>query len=121
MFSRGGRGQVYDLNAELGKEILATAAVKILAPRLEAVTISFGGQNHTLRLGERIGIPTGAEVTVREISLAEGQPLSAPRFTLGGKPFSAQLPQTLTMPGFAANLAVFEGEVLAGKVLWFPK
>ncbi|UQZ89982.1 hypothetical protein C4J81_12520 [Deltaproteobacteria bacterium Smac51] len=120
-FSRGGKGLVYDINAERGKTVLASASIKILVPKLESVTISFGGKTHTLKLGGRIGIPVGTPVTVQKVVLAEGMPFSKPRFTLGGRNFSAKLPQTLTMPSFAANLAVFEDGELAGKVLWFPK
>lgn len=120
-FSRGGWGQVYDLNAELGKDIVATAAIKIQSPRLESVTFTVNGQRHTMKLGGRFGIAPGTAVTVEQVTLAEGQPLAAPRFTLGGREFSAKLPQTIIMPGFAANVAVFEGGHLAGKVLWFPK
>jgi hypothetical protein len=119
-FSRGGQGLVYDLNAELGKDILATAAIKIMAPRLATVTFTAGGQTRTVTLGSRTGIPAGTPVTVEKIELAEGLKLTKPRFTLGGKDFSTNLPQTVTMPGFAANVAVFEDGQLAGKVLWFP-
>lgn len=119
-FSRGGQGQVYDLNAELGKDVLASASLKIVAPRLAEVTVSFGGQRHRLRLGSRTHIPAGTAVTVEAVTLADGLALRRPRFTLGGQEFPASLPQTLTMPGFAANLAVFDGPALAGKVLWTP-
>ncbi|MDL2226252.1 M14/M99 family metallopeptidase [Deltaproteobacteria bacterium OttesenSCG-928-M10] len=120
-FSVRQRGQVYELNAERGKDILASCAIKIVQPKLESVTFNIGEKTHTLKLGGRLGIPAGTKVTVTEIRLAGGLTLNRPRFTLGGRAFPPDLPQTLTMPSIAVNLAVFNGEALAGKVMWFPR
>ncbi len=117
-FSKGRRGREYELNAEKGKEVLASAIVEIVQPRLDSVSFSINGQTHTLKLGQRLPIAPGAKVRLTDVKLVDGQELSNPRFTLGGRPFPAELPQTLTMPSFAANLAVFNGQALAGKVTW---
>ncbi len=117
-FSEGQKGRVYKINAEVGKDVISSCSIKLVSPKLEAVTIEVDGRKHTLKLGGRLPIVPGSQVTVHNIELAGGRKLSNPRYTLGGKPFSSDLPQTLTMPGFGANLAVFNGEVLAGKVLW---
>ncbi len=120
-FSVRQRGEVYELNAEQGKTVLAGCSIKLIQPKLASVTFAIEGRSHTLKLGGRQGIPAGTEVTVTEVTLADGQTLTKPRFTLGGRAFPSELPQTLTMPKFAANLAVFNGEALAGKVMWFPR
>ena len=120
-FSHRQRGQSYALNAEVGKDVVASCTIKLVQLKLASVTFEFNGREHTLKLGGRLGIPTGAEVTVTAVELADGRELVNPRFTLGGRVFPADLPQTLTMPGFAVNLAVFNGDALAGKVMWFPK
>lgn len=117
-FSKGRRGREYELNAEKGKEILASAIVEIVQPKLESVNFTINGQAHTLKLGQRLTIASGTKVVLTNVTLANGQELSNPRLTLGGRPFPAELPQTLTMPSFAANLAVFNGQALAGKVTW---
>ena len=120
-FSHRQRGQVYDLNAEIGKDVVATSSLKLTSLRLASVTFEVGGNTHTLKLGGRMGLPAGARVTITDVELADGQELTNPRFTLGGKAFPSDLPQTVEMPGFAANLAVFNGDALAGKVTWFPR
>lgn len=120
-FSVGQRGQVYEINAERGNDILASCSIKIVQPKLESVTFSIDGKSYNLKLGGRRGIPAGATVTVTEIKLTEGLALNQPRFTLGGRPFPSDLPQTLTMPSIAVNLAVFNGDTLAGKVTLFPR
>jgi len=117
-FSEGQKGRVYKINAEVGKDVIAFCTVKLIPPQLASVTIEVEGRRHTLKLGGRLPIAPGTEVTVLNIELAGGRTLSNPRFTLGGKEFPADLPQTLTMPGYGANLAVFNGATLAGKVLW---
>lgn len=119
-FSVRQKGQIYEINAENGKEILAACSIKITKPRLESVTIEFDGKTRQLKAGSYITIPIGTEVTVTEIRLAEGQVLTQPRYTLGGRHFDSALPQILKMPSFAVNLAVFNGEALTGKVMWSP-
>ncbi|GHV57240.1 hypothetical protein FACS189460_3450 [Deltaproteobacteria bacterium] len=119
-FSAGGRGQQYNINAELGKTVLASAVLKIAKPRLESVTFAVDGRTQTLKAGERAGLPAGAAVTLTEVKLAGGLSLSRPRYTLGGRPLAPELPQTLAVPAFAANLAVYNGDTLAGKVTWAP-
>ncbi|MDR0882173.1 MAG: hypothetical protein LBP55_06490 [Candidatus Adiutrix sp.] len=120
-FSLGQKGQVYPLNAEFGQKVLASASLKIVKPALAAITVELNGQSHRLKPWGRLGVPTGGPVTITAVELAGGRPLSNPRFTLGGKPFDPDLPQTLTMPNFNANLAVFNGEELAGKVTLVAK
>ncbi|MDR2075452.1 MAG: hypothetical protein LBP61_00735 [Desulfovibrio sp.] len=119
-FSEGGRGEVYAVNAEQGKTILASCSLKLVRPVLESVTVRVKGQTRVLRRGSRTHIAAGAGVEVLSASLAGGLSLQAPRFTLGGRPFPADLPQTVTMRSIALNLAVFEGNVLTGKVTWVP-
>ncbi|MDR1045670.1 MAG: succinylglutamate desuccinylase/aspartoacylase family protein [Candidatus Adiutrix sp.] len=120
-FSVGQRGRDYEINAEVGPEVRASCSIRLTPPKLVSATIEIDGRRQTLTPGGRFGIPPGAEVTVLAVELADGRELGNPRFTLGGKPFPAELPQTLKMPGFGVNLAVFNGEVLAGKVLWALK
>ena len=120
-FSVDQNGQVYEINAERGKEILASCALKLVKPRLATVTLEVDGVSRIIKLGGLINVAPGSPVTVTEITLAGGHLLTNPRFTLGGKSFSTNLPQTLTMPSFAANLAVFNGNMLAGKVMLVPR
>ena len=119
-FSVDGRGRDYAINAEKGKSILASATLRILKPRLEAVTVVVNGETRRLPVGSRTLLSEGASVTVTEIKLAEGLTLSRPAYTLGGRPLSSDLPLALTVPSFAANLAVFNGETLAGKITLAP-
>lgn len=120
-FSVGRQGQVYEINAERGKEVLASCALKLVKPRLSSVTVEVDGVSRIIKMGGFINIAPGTPVTVAKVKLADGKTLTNPRFTLGGKMFSPDLPQTLTMPSFAVNLAVFNGSTLAGKVMWAPK
>jgi hypothetical protein len=119
-FSENRRGEVYAVNAELGRTVLATCFLKILRPTLESVTVRFDGRTRILPRGSRTHIADGAKVEVVSVTMEGGLVLQAPRFTLGGRHFSADLPQTLTMRGIALNLAVFEGDALTGKVTWVP-
>lgn len=120
-FSEGGKGEVYPINAELGKKVLASCSIKIVRPVLESVTVLMAGQEKVLRLGSRTLIPVGAKVELLSVSLKGDLELQNPRFTLAGHAFPANLPQTLTMRDIAINLAVFDGEVLMGKITWVPK
>lgn len=120
-FSLGQKGQIYPLNAEVSREVLASASIRLVQPRLASVTLEVDGQSHTIKAWGRLGIPTGSQFTVTGVELAGGLSLGNPKFTLGGVPFSADLPQTLTMPSFNANLAVFSGETLTGKVTLVAK
>ena len=120
-FSVDQKGQVYEINAERGKQILASCAIKLVKPKLATVTVEVDGVSRTIKLGGYINIAPDTPVTVTEIKLAGGHVLTNPRFTLGGKSFAADLPQTLAMPSFAVNLAVFNGNMLAGKVMWVPR
>lgn len=115
------KGQAYELNAENGPEIVAGCVLKLVKPKLASVTLEFNGQTESIEQGHKIFIRPGTKVTIIEVSLADGLELTNPRFTLGGQGFPAKLPQTLEMPPKAVNLAVFNGSVLAGKVLWNPK
>jgi len=120
-FSQGGRGRDYAINAEQGRTVLASATLSIIKPRLESVTIVAGGETLVLPLGSRTILPEGSAFTVTEIKLAEGLTLNQPAYTLGGKPLDSELPLNLSVPSFAANLAVFNGEALAGKVTLVPR
>ena len=92
-----------------------------MKPKLASVTIRIGDKTESLALGKRIFIPAGTLVELTEVILEDGFVLSNPYFTLGGHGFPAILPQTFTMPGMAVNLAVFNGNVLAGKVTLIPR
>lgn len=120
-FSVGQKGQVYPLNAEISREVMATVAIRLVPPRLATVTLEVDGRSRTLKAWGRLPVSTDSQFTVTGVELAEGLSLTNPRFTLGGQPFEADLPQTLTMPSFNANLAVFNGETLAGKVTLVAK
>ncbi len=122
-FSVRQKGTAYELLAEKKQAVLASSTLKLVPPRLQSVTFEVNGQSQTVKIGNRHGIPAGTDVTVTEVKLASGRTLSAPRFTLGGHPFPGgnELPQTVTMPDYNANLAVFNGEELAGKITWFPR
>ena len=120
-FSVGGKGEIYPINAEVGKNILASCSIKLVQPKLASVTIKIDEKAETLALGKRIAIPVGTSIELTEIILANGFILSNPRFTLGGRGFPATLPQKLTMPSIAVNLAVFNGDILAGKVTLVPR
>jgi hypothetical protein len=120
-FSEGRKGEVYSLNAELGKNILASCALKIALPKLETVTVRLNGERKVLPLNSRTAITPGAKVELLEIKLRNGGRLNKPRLTLAGRPLPSTLPQTLRMHDIAINLAVFDGDTLAGKVTWLPK
>ncbi|MDR1677507.1 MAG: hypothetical protein LBS44_03850 [Deltaproteobacteria bacterium] len=121
-FSKVVKGRrVYQLGAEHGPELLASAYLEITQPRLKSVTLVVGGQEKVLALGQRWGVTSGTPVTVKEINLDNELELVNPRFTLGGRAFPSNLPQTLTMPSIAVSLAVFTDNELAGKVVIFPK
>jgi hypothetical protein len=111
---------VYQLGAEDGKTLLAAAYIEVLSPKLKSVTLESGGQIKTLTIGQRWGLAPESKVTVLEVLLEGDLIATSPRYTLGGKVFSANLPQTLIMPNIAVSLAVFSREELAGKVVLFP-
>ena len=115
-----GKGEEYAINAELGETILSSCSIRLVQPVLESVTVRFGGQTKVLRLGSRTPIVPGTPVEVVGITLKGGHIPGNPRYTLAGRSFSVALPQTLTMREIAINLAVFNGDVLAGKITWVP-
>lgn len=119
--SEGSRGEVYAINAEQGKTILASCSIRLVQPVLESVTVHFDGRTRVLRLGSRTPIRVGSQVELLEVTLQGGHKLGKPRYTLAGHPVPATLPQTLTMREIAINLAVFNNDTLAGKVTWLPK
>jgi hypothetical protein len=120
-FSVGKKAQVYEINAEVGSRVTASCSLKIAMPKLASATLEIGGQTRVVKAGGRLSIDVGVPVKVVRVDLADGRTLARPRYTLGGRPLAAQLPQTIVMPSFAVNLAVFNGETLAGKILWAPK
>ncbi|MDR3154261.1 MAG: hypothetical protein LBW85_08350 [Deltaproteobacteria bacterium] len=121
-FSLKGSGEfpVYQLGAELGKEILAKAYIEVVSLRLESAVFVRDGKEKVLRLAERWHVPAGASLTLKEVRLKGGIPLENPRITLGGRPVPAELPQNLVMPKIAVSLAVFSKGELAGKVVLYP-
>ena len=120
-FSIGGKGEIYRINAEVGRNVLASCAIRLVPPKLDSVTIQIDDKSERLALGKRISIPADTSIELTEVMLENGFILSNPRFTLGGHGLPAILPQTLAMPGIAVNLAVFNGDVLAGKVTLVPR
>ncbi|MDR0549201.1 MAG: hypothetical protein LBI10_07315 [Deltaproteobacteria bacterium] len=110
----------YRLGAELGQELLFKAYLAVKAPVLKKVTLIIDGVTRDLNLGGRLMVKAGTLVTVKDVTLVEGAPLIKPRYTLGGRPFSANLPRTVVMPNLAVSLAVFSDGVLAGKVVLAP-
>jgi hypothetical protein len=115
-----GPATAFQLGAENGPELLAAAYLEIVSPKLQSVRLSSDGVERTLSLGQRWNLKPGVKVTVLEVALAGDLPLSAPRYTLGGRSFPADLPQTLVMPDLAVSLAVFSHGELAGKVVLAP-
>jgi hypothetical protein len=121
-FSRDGKGELYPLNAELGDNtVLAGCTIRIVAPGLETVTVRFGGETKILKPGSRTRIAPGTKVEFLGAALRGGLEPRNPRYTLAGHAFPADLPQTLTMRDIAINLAVFDGDILLGKVTWTPR
>ena len=118
--SESGKGEVYAINAELGKQVFAACSVRLVKPVLESATVRFGEKTMVLRPGTRTPFAPGSKIELLEVALKGGHRLGVPRFTLAGHPFSANLPRTLTMRDIAINLAVFNGDVLAGKITWVP-
>jgi hypothetical protein len=110
----------YQLGAEDGQKILFKAYLEIQEPVLKSVTLEIDGQISTLLLGRRLTVKAGSPITLSEVTLEGNLPLNKPRFTLGGRAFPANLPQTVTMPNLAVSLAVFSEGDLAGKVVLVP-
>ncbi|MDR2422108.1 MAG: hypothetical protein LBE01_01875 [Deltaproteobacteria bacterium] len=110
----------YQLGAEDGKKLLFKAYLEILEPKLKKVTLTVDGKTHELALGGRLKVKAGSQVLVEAVELAGGLPLTNAKLTLGGRPFSAALPQTVAMPNLAVALAVFSDGQLAGKVVLAP-
>ena len=120
-FSEGRKGEVYAINAELGKTILAFCSIRIAQPQRVAVTLRYMDQTRTLSFGSRIAIPVGAKVELLEVVVPGGPKSGGLRYTLAGHPLPVRVPQTLTMRDIAINLAVFDGDVLIGKITWVPQ
>jgi hypothetical protein len=112
--------RVYQLGAEHGPKLLTAAYLNITQPKLKSVTLEVNGQEKVLTLGQRWGLKPGTPVKVKEVLLDNQLELTNPRYTLGGRSFPHQLPQTITMPSIAVSLAVFTDDDLAGKVVLFP-
>jgi hypothetical protein len=119
-YSVKGKGDMYAVRAEQGRRVLASCFIKLVQPKLAAVTLRFKGNTKTVGAGKYIDIPSGAQVEILEVSLADGVKASNLRLTLGGHPVAPALPQTCIMRDIALNLAVFNGNALAGKVTWTP-
>jgi hypothetical protein len=125
-FSEGRGGEVYAINAELGKQLVASCSLRIIQPRMmqakaACVSIRYLDKTRTLSLGSRVAIPAGTQVELLEFS-SQGSP-SFPRlrFTLAGHALPAKLPQSFTMRDIAINLAVFNDNTLIGKVTLLPQ
>ena len=119
-FSENKAGEVYRLNAELGKEILNSCSIRLSQPTLASVTVRIAGETRILPLGSRTAVAPGTPVEFLEVAMSGGRPLTRPRFTLAGRPLPPDLPQTLIMRDIAINLAIFDDELLTGKVTWVP-
>lgn len=119
--SEGRQGEVYAINAELGKKTLATAKIRIVKLKLASVTVKIDGQTKVLPLASRTPIVPGAKVELLAVTMEGGLVLDQPRYTLAGHPLPNTLPQTLIMRDIAINLAVFNADTLAGKVTWLVK
>ncbi|MDR1396055.1 MAG: hypothetical protein LBK52_07800 [Deltaproteobacteria bacterium] len=117
----GPRFPTYQLGAEDGPRILFKAYLEIREPVLKEVAVVAEGRKKVLKLGQRLTVKAGSPVTVQSVTLEGDLPLAKPRLTLGGRPFSASLPQEVTMPPIAVSLAVFTDGVLAGKVVLVPR
>jgi predicted deacylase len=135
-FSEGRKGEVYAINAEIGKKVLASCTLRLTDPAkpaarkpeaaatkagVPAVTLRYMDKTRYLPLGSRIAIPAGTRVELLELSLPESVSTAGLRLTLAGHPLPSNLPQTLTMRDIAINLAVFNDEGLIGKVTWAPQ
>ncbi|MCL1889382.1 MAG: M14/M99 family metallopeptidase [Desulfovibrionaceae bacterium] len=120
-FSENKDGEIYRLNAELGKKILGSCSIRLSQPTLASVTVRIAGETRILPLGSRTAIAPGTPVELLEVAVSGGQTLARPRFTLAGRPLPADLPQTLIMRDIAINLAIFDDELLTGKVTWVPQ
>jgi hypothetical protein len=112
--------KVYQLGAEDGPRLLAAAYLELAAPRLQSVKLAADGVERTLQTGQRWNLKPGSRVTVLDVALDGDLPLQSPRYTLGGRSFPSDLPQTLVMPDLAVSLAVFSHGELAGKVVLAP-
>ena len=121
-FSEGRKGEIYAINAELGKQVLASCSLRIVQPKPAFASVSLRWQDKTraLAFGSRVIIPVGAKVELLDVSLPDAASSAKLRFTLAGHPLPAKVPQTLTMRDIAINLAVFNGDVLIGKITWVP-
>jgi len=119
-YSVKGKGDVFAVQAELGRHVLASCSIQLVQPKLASVTLRFKGNTKTIGAGKRIDISSGTPVEILEVSLAGGIKASNLRLTLGGHAVAPALPQTCIMRNIALNLAVFNGDVLAGKVTWAP-
>ncbi|MDR2198484.1 MAG: hypothetical protein LBR53_03320 [Deltaproteobacteria bacterium] len=111
---------LYRLGAENGPELLYAGYLDFQAPVLRSVTFELNGVEKTLPLAGRWKLAPGTRVRLKKVDLEGDLPLESPRFTLGGRPVSADLPQTLVMPDIAVSLAVFSGGILTGKVVLHP-
>ena len=123
-FSEGRKGEVYAINAELGKTVLASCSLRITQPaqpKPASVTIRYQDKTRVLAFGSRIVIPVGTKVELLSATLPGNASAARLRLTLAGRPLPAKFPQTLTMRDIAINLAVFNGDALVGKVTWVPK
>jgi hypothetical protein len=116
----GTKFPTYQLGAEDGNNLIFKAYLEIQELVLKSVTLEIDGQTKVLALGRRCPVRTGSPVLVKSVSLEGDLPLVKPRFTLGGRVFPPNLPQTVTMPAIAVSLAVFSEGDLAGKVVLVP-
>jgi len=114
------KGEAYAIRAEQEGRTLASCTLHVVQPKLASVTLRFRGSTKTVGVGKRINIPSGAPVEILGVAFAGGISPSNLRLTLGGHAVAPTLPQSCVMRNIALNLAVFNGDILAGKVTWAP-
>ncbi len=123
-FSQSRKGEVYAINAELGKQVLASCSLRIVQPskpKPASVTVRYQDKTRTLTFGSRVATPIGAKVELLDVTLPGSAAPAKLRLTLAGHPLPPKIPQTFTMRDIAINLAVFNGDGLVGKITWVPQ
>lgn len=119
-FSIDGTGDRFAINAELGKKVLAACTLRISEPKLKNITVKINGKTETLPIGGRKVLPAGSVVHLTGVELENDARLTKAQYTIGGKPLPAKLPLNFKTREIGLNLAVFNGDELAGKITFAP-